>query len=64
MGTVKENSNCKEYDPDSLLQCVAGTMAIEGIELSQDSIRNIEKYVTGQESYEQLLHEIIEKYKR
>ena len=64
MGTVKENSNCKEYDPDSLIQCVAGTMAIEGIELSQESIHNIEKYASGQNSYEQLLREIIEKYKR
>lgn len=64
MDTVKEDSICKDYDPDSLIQCVAGTMAIEGIELSQESIHNIEKYVTGQKSYEQLLHEIIEKYKR
>ena len=64
MGTVKEDSLCKDYDPDSLIQCVAGTMAIEGIELSRESIHNIEKYVTGQESYEQLLREIIEQYKR
>lgn len=64
MDTVKEDSICKDYDSDSLIRCVAGTMAIEGIELSRESIHNIEKYVTGQESYEQLLHEIIEKYKR
>ena len=64
MDTVKKNSICRGYDPDSLIRCVAGTMAIEGIELSQESIHNIEKYASGQESYKQLLHEIIEKYKR
>jgi hypothetical protein len=64
MDTVKEDSICKDYDPDSLIRCVAGTMAIEGIELSRDSIHNIEKYASGQESYEHLLREIIEKYKR
>lgn len=64
MDNVKDNSRCKESDPDSLIQCVAGTMAIEDIELSQASIHNIEKYASGQESYEQLLREIIEKYKR
>ena len=47
-----------------MIQNVAGTMAIEGINLSKASIRNLERYASGQADYQQLLAEMKAKYQR
>ena len=44
------------------VQNVAGTMAIEGLTLSDASRHNLDRYAGGQASYKQILAEIKTKY--
>ena len=44
------------------IKSVSGTLAIENIELSEQSINNINRYVSGEATYEQLLSEIKDRY--
>ena len=44
------------------IKSVSGTLAIENIELSDQSINNINRYVSGEATYEQLLSEIKDRY--
>lgn len=46
------------------VQSVAGTMAIEGITLSEASRRNLDRYARGQVNYQQIMAEIRTKYQR
>ncbi|MDO5151128.1 MAG: antitoxin VbhA family protein [Oscillospiraceae bacterium] len=46
------------------IQNVAGTMAIEGITLSEASRRNLDRYASGQVNYQQLMSELKLKYQR
>ena len=46
------------------MQSVAGTMAIEGITLSEASRHNLDRYASGQASYQQLMAELRAKYQR
>ncbi|MCC8110673.1 MAG: antitoxin VbhA family protein, partial [Ruminococcus sp.] len=46
------------------MQSVAGTMAIEGIPLSEASRHNLDRYASGQASYQQLMAELRAKYQR
>lgn len=48
----------KEY----MLNVVKGTLALEGIELSEQSIENLDQYASGEKSFDELLSEIKEKY--
>ena len=43
---------------------VAGTMAIEGITLSEASRRNLDRYAHGQTDYKQIMSELKAKYQR
>lgn len=43
---------------------VAGTLAIEGITLSEASRRNLDRYANGQVDYQQIISELKEKYQR
>ena len=43
---------------------VAGTMAIEGITLSEASRRNLDRYAHGQADYKQIMSELKAKYQR
>ena len=45
------------------IKSVSGTLAIENIELSEQSINNINRYVSGEATYEQILKEIKDRYK-
>lgn len=45
------------------IKSVSGTLAIEGIELSEQSINNINRYASGEATYEQILKEIKDRYK-
>ena len=44
------------------IKSVSGTLAIEGIELSEQSINNINRYASGEASFEQILREIKDRY--
>ncbi len=46
------------------LRNVAGTMAIEGINLSEASRRNLDRYAHGQVNYQQIMSELMAKYQR
>ena len=46
------------------VQCVAGTMAIEGLTLSEASRRNLERYASGQANFQQIMAELKAKYQR
>lgn len=45
-----------------LVQMVAGTLAIEGIELSENSKRDLDRYASGEADAQQLLEEIKARY--
>ena len=44
------------------INCVFGTLALEGISLSDRSIENIKRYASKEVSYEELLDEIKNRY--
>ncbi|MBP1534401.1 MAG: antitoxin VbhA family protein [Ruminococcus sp.] len=46
------------------VQSVAGTMAIEGLTLSEASRRNLDRYASGQANFQQLMADLRTKYKR
>jgi hypothetical protein len=46
------------------VKCVAGTMAIEGLTLSDASKRNLDRYASGQANYQQIMAELKAKYQR
>lgn len=49
---------------EQLVLMVAGTLAIEGIELSENSKRNLGRYANGEANAQQLLEEIKNRYKQ
>lgn len=51
-----------EEEVQKRIKYVSGTLAIEGIELSEQSITNINRYASGEATYEQLLNEIKDRY--
>jgi len=46
------------------VQGVAGTMAIEGLTLSEASRRNLDRYASGQANFQQIMAELKAKYQR
>lgn len=47
-----------------MIRSIAGTMAIEGLTLSEASRRNLDRYASGQANYKQIMAELRAKYKR
>ena len=47
-----------------MIQSVAGTMAIEGLTLSEASRRNLDRYASGQANFQQIMAELKAKYQR
>ncbi|MCR5166389.1 MAG: antitoxin VbhA family protein [Oscillospiraceae bacterium] len=47
-----------------MIRNVAGTMAIEGLTLSEASRRNLDRYASGQANYQQIMTELKAKYQR
>ena len=47
-----------------MIRSVAGTMAIEGLTLSESSRRNLDRYASGQANYQQIMAELKAKYQR
>lgn len=58
----KKMVSAKEHQ--KMIRSVAGTMAIEGLTLSEASIRNIDLYASGQANFQQIMAELKAKYKR
>ena len=46
------------------VQSVTGTMAIEGLTLSEASKSNLDRYASGQASFQQIMAELKAKYQR
>ena len=46
------------------VQSVAGSMAIEGLTLSEASRRNLDRYASGQANFQQIMAELKAKYQR
>ena len=53
-----------EEEVKQKIKYVSGTLEIEGIELSEQSITNINRYASGEATYEQILEEIKDRYKK
>lgn len=49
-------------DYESNLKSIRGTLAVEGIEISRESINNINRLVSGQTSCSDIVEELKEKY--
>ncbi|WP_295073722.1 hypothetical protein [Ruminococcus sp.] len=47
-----------------MIRSVAGTMAIEGLTLSEASRRNLDRYASGQANFQQIMAELKAKYQR
>lgn len=60
--TDQERRDISGEDHQAMIQCVAGTMAVEGMELTAAGRRNIDRYASGEVTYQQLLTELKEKY--
>ncbi len=58
----KDSSDAELHE--QLVRMVSGTLAIEGIELSENSKRNICRYANGEADAQQLLEEIKARYKQ
>lgn len=58
----QERRDISGEDHQAMIQCVAGTMAAEGMELSAASRRSIDRYASGEVTYQQLLTEIKGRY--
>ncbi len=64
---VKQQAQRKPVSAEQhnkMIQSVAGTMAIEGLTLSEASRRNLDRYASGQANYQQIIAELKEKYQR
>lgn len=48
----------------NIVRCIAGTMAIERITLSDASRYNLDRYASGQADYQEILSELKAKYMR
>ncbi|MBP1533411.1 MAG: hypothetical protein IK999_04680 [Ruminococcus sp.] len=48
----------------NMMRCVAGIMAIEGLTMSDASIHNLDRYVSGHVDYQEILSELKAKYQR
>jgi len=59
---LKKSVSSENYQ--KIIRNVAGTMAIEGITLSEESTRNLERYAQGQADYHQIIAELKAKYQR
>ena len=58
----KDSSDVELHE--QLVRMVAGTLAIEGIELSENSKCNLGRYANGEADAQQLLEEIKAQYKQ
>lgn len=58
----KDSSDAELHE--QIVRMISGTLAIEGIELSENSKRNLGRYANGKADAQQLLEEIKARYKQ
>ena len=46
-----------------MMNVIRGTLALEGIELSEQSMENLDQYISGEKSFDEILSEIMDRYK-
>lgn len=59
-----QRKNISAEQHQKMIQSVAGTMAIEGLTLSEASRRNLDRYASGQANFQQIMSELKTKYQR
>lgn len=64
MKTQAQRQNVSAEQHKKMIRCIAGTMAIEGITLSEASRDNLDRYASGQANYQQIMAELKAKYQR
>lgn len=52
----------KKMNKEYMMNVIRGTLALEGIELSEQSMENFDQYTSGEKSFDELLSEIKERY--
>ena len=53
-----------DEEHQKMIRSVAGTMAIEGLTMSEASRRNLDRYASGQANYQHIMAELKAKYQR
>lgn len=64
MNMTERTQNNISPDNESKIRNIAGTLAIEGITLSETSRNNLERIMSGQATYQQIINEITAKYRK
>ena len=64
MTTTDQNKKPLSPDNEKKIRNIAGTLAIEGITLSETSRNNLERVMSGQATYQQIIDEITAKYRK
>ena len=64
MKTQAQKNPVSAEEHQKMIRSVAGTMAIEGLTLSEASRRNLDRYASGQANYQQIMAELKAKYQR
>ncbi|MBO4867328.1 MAG: hypothetical protein J5582_12350 [Ruminococcus sp.] len=60
--TQRKNVSAEQHK--KMIRNVAGTMAIEGLTLSEASRHNLDRYASGQANFQQIMAELKAKYQR
>jgi len=64
LGAMRELGDVSAEEHQKMIRSIAGTMAIEGLTLSEASRRNLDRYASGQANYQQIMAELKAKYQR
>lgn len=54
-------------DPDKIeqnIQCVKGTMKLEGLDLTEECHNNLSRYALGEATFDEIIHDICEKFNK
>lgn len=61
---MRQKATSSIADHENNIRNVRGTLAIEGMTLSQEAYADLERIASGEVSYQQVLQELVDKYKR
>lgn len=64
MSSDIDKTTVSAEEHQKMIRNVAGTMAIEGLILSEASRRNLDRYASGQANFQQIMAELKAKYQR
>lgn len=49
---------------DQIIQCVEGTMNLEGLSLTEECHNNLSRYAFGEATFDEIIHDICEKFQK